>query len=398
MARGGNGAGRQGAPAQFQPGTGINSDPASAAQTVRPFCQASARGWQSAVSFTVTPGANGVNLGPVPLPASGGFLRRIPIEVIGTGGAGAAVLQADGPWSAIQEVRLLEPNGTPILDLSGFNLLMADIYGGYAGSPDPRVDVDYSNGSTTGNMNLEPYLPIEIDTNGRGALADLSSSSAFQLFLSISNTAGIWSTAPTTVPALAINTWQDFWTLPNATDQDKNPQATAPPFPGTIQLWNQLQNVPINTQQRVQMNRMGNQLRTVVMVFRSSGARSETPAPNPFNLRWDDVILTFSDLQSLRKVMRELVNALTARDTGVYTLPFNYGVSRFVGGNGVSSYLPTVTATKFEISGASGGSGTVDFIVNEVTSAPISGVQRATVGGGLGYYPPNPQPAGAGTM
>lgn len=387
-------AGRQG----FQPGTGVNADPASAQQQARPFCQASVRGWQPAVGWTVTPSANGQNLGPVPLPASGGYLRRIPIEIIGTGGAGAAVLQPDGPWTIINEVRLLEPNGTPIIDLSGYNLLLANVYGGYAGTPDIRTDPDYSTGTTSGNMNLEPFLPVEIDTTGRGALADLSSSSAFQLMLAIGNTASVWSTAPTTLPSLAINTWQDFWTLPNPIDQDNNPQATAPPFPGTIQLWSQLPNIPIASQQRIQMNRMGNQLRTVIMAFRSAGARSETPAPNPFALRWDDVILTNSDLQSLRKVMRELVNGLTARDTGVYTLPYNYGISRFVGGNGISSYLPTVTATRFEISGPSGGAGTVDFLVNEITSAPISGVQRSTVGGGLQFYPPAPAPAGPGTM
>jgi hypothetical protein len=67
-----------------------------------------------------------------------------------------------------------------------------------------------------------------------------------------------------------------------------------------------------------------------------------------------------------------------------------------MGGNGVSSLLPTVTATRYEVSGAiAAGSSTIDWVVNEVTSAPVSGVQRTTAGGGLGFYPPAPSPAPA---
>jgi hypothetical protein len=385
------------APASNQRGAGVNADPASAAQATRPFCQAAKIGHQPALNWTVTTGAAATTLGPLPIPASGGYLRRLLLEFVGTGGAGAAVLAADGPFSLISEVRFLEPNGTPVLDLSGYNLELACTYGGYAGSPDPRVDPDYTNGGTSGNLNWEPYIPVEIDTTGRGSLADLSSSSAFQLYLQIAQTSAVWSTAPTTLPSIAVNTYQEFWTLPNDRDADGNPQATAPPYPSTIQLWSQLPNIGIANNQRVQLNRMGNQLRVVLLVFRSGGARAESPAPNPFAFRWDDVILENVDLQTLRKRMREYVNALVARDTGVYAMPFNFGLSRFVGGNGVSSYLPTVTATRFEISGPNSG-GTVDFVVNEVTSAPVSGIQRTSVGGGLQYYPPNPAPAGPGTM
>lgn len=377
-------------------GTGSNSDPAGQQQKTRPFFQASKHAFSPAITYNnVTIGANGQQVGPTPLPASGGYLRRLLLEFIYSGGAGSGVLQPDGPWSTINEVRLLEPNGTPILDLSGWNLLMADIYGAYTGSPDPRVDPDYS--ATANNPNFEPFIPIELDTTGRGSLSDLSSSSAFQLYLSLANTAAVWSTNPSTIPALQVQVWQDYWTLPWGQDQDGNSQQTAPPYPGTIQLWSQIPNISIANNQRVQLNRMGNQLRVVIMVFRSSGARAETPAPNPFAFRWDDVIIDNIDLQTLRKQMREYINALTTRDTGVYTLPYNFGLSRFAGGNGISSYMPTVTATRYEISGPNSG-GTVDWVVNEVTTAPTSAVQRTSVGGGLQFYPPNPAPAAAGTM
>jgi hypothetical protein len=138
---------------------------------------------------------------------------------------------------------------------------------------------------------------------------------------------------------------------------------------------------------------MGNQLRTVIMVTRASGLRSETPFPNPAQLRWDDINLRIESPQSIRKLMREFIVGNTTRDVGVYVYPYSTGITREVGGNGVSSYLPTVTATRYELSGASGGAGTLDWVINDVSSAPVSGVQRATVGAGLGYTPPAPPPA-----
>jgi hypothetical protein len=143
---------------------------------------------------------------------------------------------------------------------------------------------------------------------------------------------------------------------------------------------------------------MGNQLRTVIMVTRASGLRSETPFPNPAQLRWDDINLRIESPQSVRKIMREIVYTTSARDVGVYVYPYNTGIGRSAGGNGVSSFLPTVTATRYELSGASGGAGTLDWVVNDVSSAPVSGVQRASVGGGLQYYPPAPGGHGPGTM
>ena len=231
--------------------------------------------------------------------------------------------------------------------------------------------------------------------NGMGSLSNLSNASAFRLTLIAEQASNIYSANPSPFSAFTCTPQVDYWTLPNPVDQDGNPQATAPPFPGTIQLWSQITNLSLASgNNRTSLNRMGNQLRTVIMVTRSSGLRSETPFPNPAQLRWDDINLRIETPQSIRKIMREMVITTSSRDTGVYVFPYNFGITREVGGNGVSSFLPTVTATRYELSGSSGGAGTLDWVINDVSSAPVSGVQRATVGGGLGYYPPSPAPTG----
>src|SRR4051812_12388756 len=121
-----------------------NQGPGAAAPVAQvpvvPFDQASHRGKQNGPSWTVTPGAAQQTLGPIGIPAQG-YLRRIILEVVGAGGAGTlGVGSGDYPWNILNLVRLQDTNGAPIVELSGYNLLLANIYGGYAGSPDPRND------------------------------------------------------------------------------------------------------------------------------------------------------------------------------------------------------------------------------------------------------------------
>lgn len=374
-----------------QQGTGAS--PAPAAVQPVPFAQASHHGCEQGPTFTVTPGAAQQTLGPSPLPATG-YLRRILLEVTtttagtGTPGVGAA----DFPWNIFALVRLTDTNGAPIYELSGYNTLLADTYGGYAGAPDPRVDPDYSTATLT--PSIEPYIPLELDQTGMGSPANLSASSAYRVTLVVDTAANIYSTAPgTTNPTFTITVWCEYWTLPNPTDMQGRPQAVAPPYAGTLQLWSQQPNISVNAgANRLALNRMGNLLRCVLVVFRSSGARNDGVIGDPATLRWDDINLDVVDRKTIRKRMREYVNDLVGRDTGVYMFGlYNYGVERFVGGRSVASWLPTVTATRYEISTAAGAGsgGTLDFVINDVSVAATAPDQRATVGGtGVQFHPP----------
>lgn len=380
------------------PQQGSSAAPQSAQVSKRPFFQASKHGTEIGPSYQPTLSSGTVSFKPEPLPATG-FLRRVRLETTLSGGGGATpgVLKADGAFALLNLVRLQQPNGAPICELSGYHLLLANIYGGYAGCPDPRVDPDYSsNGS---NPVFEPYIPVEIDATGVGSLSNLSNASAFRLTLVYEADGTVWSTVPSPLPTVATNAYCDFWTLPDTEDERGIRNDTEPPGYGTIQLWTQIENVSFNSGNRVSLERMGNQLRTVILkTTDGTGARSDSVFPDPYQLRWDDVILAEASARSVRKKMREYVNDLTARDVGIYCFPFNFGVGRFVGGNGFTSYLPTVTGTRFELSGSSTANGAITWLINDVTSTSQAGIQRATVGGGgLGYYPPNPGAAG-GTM
>jgi len=362
---------------------------------VVPFSQASHYGMEQGPSFTVTQGTTQQTFGPFPLPATG-YLRRVLIEVTPSGGTAGTAL-ADYPASIFALIRLTDTNGAPIYELSGYNTLLADMYGGYAGCPDWRQDPDYS---TAGNTpTFTPYVPLEIDASGMGSPANLSASSAYRLTCVVDTLANNYSANPSPVPVLTVQVYCDFWTLPNTVDGSGRQQAITPPYPGTLQLWSQQPNVTVNAgANRIPLNRMGNLLRTVLIVTRVAGARSDTNTiGDPITLRWDDINLQVIDRRTIRKRMREYLNdwagvAAVPTILGAYVVgQYNHGTSRLAGGISVVSWLPTVSATRYEISTPSGagGASTLDWIINDVSVASTAPQQRATVGGtGVQFHPP----------
>src|SRR5215469_15108532 len=280
-----------------QQGVGAAGSAGNPPAAVVPFSQASNLGLEQGPSFTFTPTAAQQTFGPYPLPATG-YLRRVLIEAVGAGGTGGTAL-ADYPASIFALIRLTDTNGAPIYELSGYNTLLADTYGGYAGVPDWRADPDYS-AATTGS-NIEPYVPLEIDASGMGSPANLSASSAYRLTVIGDTLTNTYSVSPSPVPTYTCTVWMDYWTLPNTVDGSGRQQAITPPYPGTLQLWSQQPNVTVNAgANRIPLNRMGNLLRTILIVNKAAGARSESTIADPVTLRWDDINLQVVDRRTIR--------------------------------------------------------------------------------------------------
>lgn len=365
----------------------------AAAVAPKPFAQASKHGTRLVGNFNPALSAAPGAVGPTALTASGGYIRRYVLENLLTGGGGttAGVLQADGPWNLDALITLTEPNNNPVFNLTGYNTFLSNIYGGFAMGANPANDPDFA--TALGNIVAYPYIPIELDPTGLGALSDLSSSSGYQLYILPNPIGTVFSTLPSPVPARALNVYAEFWTLPDRVDGSNNPQAIVPPRAGTIQMWNQILNIGLAAgggNQEYQLNRMGNRLRTLIMVTRSNGARSDAVFPTPARVEWDDIILHNISPQLLRKRMFEKALSQSSRPVGTHALFFNEGINRFVGGNGASSWLPTVVDTRFALSGQfpSATSPTLDWIVNDVSYAPLGAVERTTVGtSGPGFHP-----------
>jgi hypothetical protein len=369
---------------------GPGSTPATAQQRMIPFHQASHDAEEPAETFEVTPGTGSTTLGPHPLPAQG-YLDKVVIDIEATGGDEAeAEVGADYPFTAITLVRLQDSNSVTITELSGFQLLIAMTYGGFAGSPDPRNNPQYS--ANKGNPKFVLKIPVGLNPMGLGVLANQSSSSSFKLTIVIGSKTEIWQTkVPKTIPKLIVRTSCELKTLPPANDSLGRPQQQVPPYNGTAQYFRvQPNNSVAKGNNSTRVTDTGNMIRMLAFIARKSGARTEEAFPDPYNLVWDTGYLRISTRRLLQIRMREVVEQLSTRDVGVYLFNWSTGTQRYAGANEVSAYIPTVTATRLELTGASPEEGTLDVLTNTVSIAEINPALRPVSRNASGYQPPTP--------
>jgi hypothetical protein len=374
-------------------GQGATS-PTSAGGRV-PFDQASHRGVESGPVFVQQLGnaasaGSSVVLGPGPnpLPAQG-YVRGVLVDLQTTTAGVAGTANGDYPFNILQVLRLHDTNGATLYELNGFNSYLATVFGGYFGMDDPATWPDFSSSVTA--PSAQWWVPVEIDPNGFGVLANQSASAAYKLDLTLEATGTIYSANPTTNPIFTIKVFIFFWTLPGAADMLQRPQAQFPPYHGVAQYWTQsLANSITVGSQTTRVTRTGNLYRTLIFVARSNSVtRAANVFPDPIQLKYDTRDLFIITQRALRAYFFPYLTApSTTFLTGVFPFIFSYGRLRTVGSPGFNSWLPTVAATRLEIVGSSAGAGALDIVSNDVAVAETSPAQRAVETSATGYHPP----------
>lgn len=368
-------------------GQGRQAVPSTAQVPLVPFDEAAHIITTEGPKWVVTPGATVTKLEPKPLLADG-FLKRVVFEVKtikeGVEGAGPEGSE-DYPFNIIERLFFRDNGGHPIFELSGFNAFLSNVFGGYAGSPDPRNDPDFSKSLKAPNIAL--YIPIEIAPTGFGALANMSQSAPYLVGAEIAPKSEIWKKLET-APELEITAWQESWDFPEPTDQAGTGQVQYPPFEGTTQFWTEQANVKLSAgENQTFFTRMGNMIRTHILIARESGKRSEEVIPNPFRLQWDRVELMQCSASLQRKRMQEAIDHLVERPTGVYAFMYSLGEGRFSGGNQTNLWLPTVNATRFELKGSSKKAGELTIVTNDVSVSQMQAALKAQRPGVAAYHP-----------
>jgi hypothetical protein len=369
---------------------GPGSTPATAAQREIPFHQASHDAEEPAEVFEVTPGAGITTFGPHPLPAQG-YLDKVVIDIEAAGGnEEEAAVGLDYPFTAISLVRLQDSNSATITELTGFQLMIAMTYGGFAGSPDPRNYPQFS--ANKGNPKFVLKIPVGLNPMGLGVLANQSSSSAFKLTVVIGSKEEIWQTkVPKVIPKITMRWSTELKTLPPPADSLNRPQQQVPPYNGTAQYFRVQPNVSVaKGQNQTRVTDTGNMIRMLGFIARKSGERTEEAFPDPYNLVWDTGFLRISTRRLLQIRMREVIEQLAERDKGVYIFNWSTGTHRHAGENEVNAYIPTVTATRLELTGSGAEAGTLDIFTNTVSVANINPATRPQQRTATGYQPPTP--------
>lgn len=327
----------------------------------------------SAASF----GGGPTTIGPFDVPAFG-YARSLLLYVQATSGAAGlnnAVAKADAPWSVIRSIALVDVNGAPIVGpFSGYDLMLANKWGGYSFDGDLTRSPAYSAVATSGNFAFFIRVPLEVVAReAYGALANMNASSTYKLQITIADDGDVYSTAPDTLPGLRVRGWLDAWAEPAAQDPDGNPQEQEPNGLGTTQYWSKATYTIANGSNTVRLARVGNLVRTLVVTFRdSTGAREGDTYPDPIQIHLDGRII-HNEAQIIRRSLMaerygyELAGIDTADlDEGVVVYDFSHDFDGKPGGELGELWLPTVQSSRLEIVGSFGEAGNLEVLTNDI--------------------------------
>lgn len=360
--------------------SGTANEKPGAAPPVRlaPFTRGAMKHREPFIDVSATATANGSQVNAQDIP-SYGYLRGVWFLVNATGGTGtAAVVQEDAPWSALSGITLADVNGAQIVGpVDGYDLFLINLIGGYLGA-DPRWAADYSAVSTAGNFSFLLWLPIEIsERDALGALPNQNASATYKLSFTYGVLINLYSTNPTGIPAVRVRAWLDAWSQPAPTDILGNPQAEVPPAFGTTQFWTRQQYNLNSGDQTVRLSRVGNIIRSLIFVFRTTApARSTTNFPNPARIQLEGRIVENIGREIWRFIAAEqadqgyaFADATNPYPAGVLAYNFNTDLAGKSGDEMRDLWLPTSQATRLELVGNFGAAGTLTVITNDIAPA-----------------------------
>lgn len=345
-----------------------------------PFIRASQlRREQPFVDATGTIADSDVDLGSFDIPAYG-YLRSLLVTVTATGGAGvAAVFHEDAPFNFLKNIFLTEPNGAVIAQFdSGYDLFLANKYGGYRYMQDPRAFVDtavYQAGQTTGNFAFTLRIPVELNIrDALGALPNQNAAATFKLRMTASG-ADVYTTNPTTFPSYNVKVTPEYWDQPpSAIDGVGTMQL--PPALSTTQFWTAQRFQVSSGEFNVRLTRMGNYIRNLIFVYRRSAstrANGESDWPSAIRFHVDihqqDYILKSVWKHQVYERYGYGTGALEAaggRDNGVYPYDFCHEFDGQVGHENRDLWLPTKASSRIEIQGSFANAGTLTVLTNDV--------------------------------
>jgi hypothetical protein len=355
-----------------------------------PFIRASAEHREPAgidVSRQIT--AADTDLGVFDIPAYG-YVRSIVLVVTATGGAGTAVTASeDGPWNALKNIALTEPNGAVIQQFNtGYDCYLANKWGGYRvnDGADFKASPTYSAvGSTTGNFTYMLRIPVELNMrDALGSLPNQNAAATFKLRLTQAASASVYGTVPTTLPTLRVRAYLEAWDQPETQSAGQANQIT-PPAMNTTQFWSS-QTYNVNAgQQTIRLTRVGNYLRDLIFILRRGGtsrANGHLDMPDPTTLYLDTRPLDIVERNNWLHQMYErtgfggavgaTVPALDAPqglDAGVFVYDFMHEFDGSLGRENRDLWLPTLGSTRLEVQGTFANAGTLTVLTNDVAIA-----------------------------
>jgi hypothetical protein len=344
----------------------------------------------------ITVGASAVPFGPIQIPANG-YLRALNLEfnVSTTGNAATVALAAtnDAPFSHIQQISVTTSSGDAlIVPIDGYAMAMVQKYGVFgqeAPFSDPRADPTFTGpsigaGATAGSSLFRLRIPFEIDAStGFGALPNLAANRSYYVQGIFNALATVFSTPPNGTTTITVLATAEYWSVPNDTNAQGDPQETAPVGNGSFSVI-QSETIPVNAGTGIyQMHNVGNVVRSLILIYRdgTNTRIADASSPGIFELVLNNDLLFYQTRNEFKRqianngfgaaygAVAAAQNTAQGQDAGVW--PFTQflapgqATARHDGPR--NQYLPTLDATLLQIRGTSWGTtGTLQVITNSI--------------------------------
>ena len=333
-------------------------------------------------------GTTAVQLTPY-TPSPNSYLRGLWIQAVCTGvnSTNTVAYNGDAPFNVYSSVVFQDANQKPIVGpFDGYTLMAVNKFGGYKNLADPRANAVYSastgTGTSAGTFTFVLYVPVEaVNRSALGALQNKSSSSTFQLQLTVNTTANVYAHAPSTSATLVTTVLEDGWVQPKSASLQGQPYSQSPPQLGTTQYWTRGYYQALNGNIQTQLTQgLGYPIRNFMAinydVTNTTRASGDTywPAQTQFLFKgtsfWN-VTQTMWKAQMSMDYDYYATTADTANglENGVYVLPFDKDFTDAPGSELGYGYLPTEQGDQFQILGDFTGNCNMYWVANYMAPA-----------------------------
>lgn len=229
--------------------------------------------------------------------------------------ASVAVYAEDAPFNVLDTLIIRDVNGE-IASLQGYHAFIANLCNGWAketpatglaqgnalpssavgtggvgtsASQDANIvsnvgSVGLASTGTSAGGNFRFPLRVPVATNRRdllGVLANQDRAQKYSLRADIAASGAVFSTAPSSLPNVTFNLFYEQYSVPLANAPDGSPQEQFPPTFGTVHFTTQTvsEAAPSNGSQINHfIRRVGNTMRWLALVFRSTTTGGGTPS------------------------------------------------------------------------------------------------------------------------
>ena len=244
-----------------------------------------------------------------------GYLYSIDLFVQASAGGvnvAAVAYNEDAPYNALASIVLGDVNGD-LINIDGISLYIANLYCGYTDVlENTSLDTNIYNlvaGAVATGGDFSFHLQVPVGLNRRsllGIVANQDRAQKYTLRSDIAPSASIYAVAPTFAPNITINRTYENYAVPSAQNAVGASQQQRPNKLGVLHFLTQSVNPTAAAAglQNHYLPRLGNTIRTIILVLRSGGSRTtaETTLPTQISFLLGDTPI-FTETPSYRRAL-----------------------------------------------------------------------------------------------